>query len=257
MGKYIINGYKQFGIRSHSSDNYESNVYWYKTIDSTNLEIKRLLLQKKKTPVVVISDYQISGYGKNGRKFLSNAGGLYLSLGVNVLGVDNKNIGLLTTGIVTIVHKLILKFWKIKTQIKWVNDLLFEEKKVAGILVEHFKESEYIIGIGINFHQEELEKYVSTAGNILKHTPDENLTILFVSDLIDKIIAFIYSDHKEDHIMYYKQNLPLLNHLISVKLGDKLIEGVAKDLTYNGNLILKKGSEIIIISAGEVTKVYL
>ena len=119
----------------------------YESIDSTNSALKRMTEAAHGT--VICSRVQTQGRGRLGRSFASEEGGLYLSV---LLKRDEPPESLLhlTAMAAVAVRRAIMDACGLQTQIKWVNDLVCEGKKVCGILTELAGQGRYIIGIGIN-----------------------------------------------------------------------------------------------------------
>lgn len=109
---------------------------------------------------VVIADEQTGGKGRMERSYQSKLGkGIWMSLLIRpqILPYLAPQLTLLTA---TVLADTLDDLYGINTQIKWPNDVLIDEKKVAGILTEMHAEQDQvqyvIIGIGLNvFHQEE------------------------------------------------------------------------------------------------------
>lgn len=107
-------------------------------------------------PYILISDSQTAGFGKNGRHFISQKGGIYLSLVVPMTNLVTSNIGLLKSSIAWQLCQAIRQQFKISTDVKWVNDLLLNDKKVSGILIENWPKQAVVIDIGCNLYQSNL-----------------------------------------------------------------------------------------------------
>ena len=128
--------------------------------DSTNDTCVKLLLDNKlTTPTVVWSLFQKKGKGQRGQVWTSQAGkNLMFSLYM-------PNLTLPTKDQLFSIHKIVsvcLQHWLLSFQIpnisvKWPNDILSGDKKLAGILVESNVQKStaksIIIGIGINVNQ--------------------------------------------------------------------------------------------------------
>ncbi len=127
------------------------------SIDSTNDYIKKnhqaLSLH---FPVMVHSDIQTSGRGRNGRHWNSPIGsGLYTSFGFSLNNKSKLGLLPLMTGIAVV--ETFLQFGEKLLLIKWPNDIMFKNRKVAGILTETIICGECltcISGIGININQD-------------------------------------------------------------------------------------------------------
>ena len=145
---------------------------FYETIDSTNLEAKRLADSGLPDGTVLVADCQESGRGRLGRVWTSPAGcGLWMSVILKPsFAVSQASMVTLVTAMA--VMDAIKEVSGIQAQIKWPNDLVVQGKKVCGILTEMSMEegriSFIVCGIGINvnntcFPDELSEKAVSLA----------------------------------------------------------------------------------------------
>ncbi len=121
-------------------------VEWLDEIDSTNNELKRRLDAPHGT--VLAARRQTGGKGRLGRSFCSPAGGVYLSALLRP-EVSPEYLLHLTAMAGVAARRAIAAVSGIEAGIKWVNDLVYDGKKLCGILVE-WCGSAAIIGIGIN-----------------------------------------------------------------------------------------------------------
>jgi len=126
------------------------------SIVSTNLYLKEIDATGISNGFTVIANEQTGGRGRRGRVFHSpGSQGIYLSI---LLKPDNnqKDIRLLTICAAVAVSKAIEKTCDIRADIKWVNDIFCNGKKICGILTEAsvtgevHKINTVIVGIGIN-----------------------------------------------------------------------------------------------------------
>ncbi len=140
----------------------ECDVVLLDETDSTNEVIKRRLCGNSEKPrrLVVISDSQNAGKGRNGRCFFSPKGtGIYLSILFDVRDERVADSVLLTTQAAVAVARAVSEVCHRETQIKWVNDVYLEDKKICGILSEAVTDvnsgciSHVIVGIGINVYK--------------------------------------------------------------------------------------------------------
>lgn len=140
-------------------DNRASDIHVFDTVTSTNTVLKSLASEGAASGTVVISDHQTGGKGRRGRSFLSPSGvGIYISYLLRPeAGFDR--ISDLTSWTAVAVADAIGTAYGLNTQIKWVNDLVLNRKKICGILTEASVEGESgfidtcIIGIGINVNE--------------------------------------------------------------------------------------------------------
>ena len=124
-------------------------------VDSTNVRLKELAEAGAPHGTVVIADEQTGGKGRKGRKFESPAGaGLYFSLLLRPLCSVAETV-CLTPWAAVAAAEAVFRCCGTRPDIKWVNDLLLDGRKLCGILTElgltpDGKLDYVIIGIGIN-----------------------------------------------------------------------------------------------------------
>lgn len=126
------------------------NSLHFDSVDSTN-DICLRECKKSNFPVVVTADSQKKGRGRNQKNWSSPPGSISFSYGYKNKGIDPSIC--LKTGL--IVAAAIEKILDIQISLKWPNDLIFNNKKIGGILVEseNIDSNFYIvIGVGINLN---------------------------------------------------------------------------------------------------------
>ena len=148
-------------------DNRSGDLLVFDSVDSTNNVLKDLASKGAVSGTVVIADQQTGGKGRRGRSFASPSGaGIYLSyLFKPDSGFDK--ISDLTSWTAVAVSDAIRSAYGLDSQIKWVNDLLMNRKKICGILTEVTVEGESgfidtcIIGIGVNVNEDNFPPEIS------------------------------------------------------------------------------------------------
>lgn len=129
----------------------------YDEIGSTNEEIKRLIARGAPEGAVVTSIVQTGGYGRQGRRWSSPAGSLYLSLLLRPLDHGVNPIALPTLSLVVALavrEVLAARAEETAISVKWPNDVLCERGKLCGISLEAIGKS-VCVGIGINIFEPE------------------------------------------------------------------------------------------------------
>lgn len=131
------------------------------SVDSTNNYGKKLAAEDAPEGTVVISEQQTAGKGRLGRQFLSPPKtGLYMSLVLRPRFSAQESLSI-TTAAAVAVAQAVEEVSGREAQIKWVNDVYLEGKKICGILTEaslNFENGglEYaVLGIGINVKEPE------------------------------------------------------------------------------------------------------
>ena len=154
-------------VSVHLPDNRPGDLLVFDSVDSTNNVLKDMASKGALSGTVVIADQQTGGKGRRGRSFASPSGaGIYLSyLFKPDSGFDK--ISDLTSWTAFAVSDAIRRAYNLDSQIKWVNDLLMNRKKICGILTEVTVEGESgfidtcIIGIGVNVNEEDFPPEIS------------------------------------------------------------------------------------------------
>ncbi len=131
------------------------NIRFFEETDSTNRIAKELAAQGAAHGTAVIADRQTAGRGRLGKRFHSPEGGLYLSMILRP-ALPVSDMMAVTACAATAVFAALSEYG-IAPQIKWVNDLFLNGRKICGILCEGGFAAdgtlEYlVIGIGLNLH---------------------------------------------------------------------------------------------------------
>lgn len=126
------------------------NIQHHERIGSTNDEARRLAGSGAPHGTVVHADEQVSGRGRFGRTWFSPPGNLYLSVLLRLDVAPERASELSFVAAITVADAIDALLPKhSKSTLKWPNDVLVDDGKIAGILVESIDDAQ-IIGIGVN-----------------------------------------------------------------------------------------------------------
>lgn len=125
---------------------------------STNDEVLQSQLMQKRQFVVCLANHQSAGRGRNGNVWQSPSNAhLYMSIGsIFDVSLVSDVAGLSLACGVSVVR--LMKSMGVKAGLKWPNDVLVDDKKLAGILVETRIKStqvEIVVGLGLNIEMPE------------------------------------------------------------------------------------------------------
>ena len=127
------------------------NILHFESVDSTNKVA--LNLEDWSHLLTIVADNQECGRGRLGRSFFSYDGGLYMSVIIDPQKISVP-FHICTPAAALAVVNCLEKYGLENAQIKWVNDVLVNGKKICGILTESRSESgeidRLVVGIGIN-----------------------------------------------------------------------------------------------------------
>ena len=250
------------------SDRVET-IHAYDEVASTNDTLKQLSFEGAPEGTVVIADYQSKGKGRRGRSFDSPHGtGIYFSylMRPSIAPADASQI---TAWTAVAIRRAIAKACGISPEIKWVNDLVVNSKKITGILTEMTFESEsgmidsIIIGIGINVNQVESdfpEEIRNIAGS-LRMTKGESIPrakiVAAMVEEMDKLASSIPGSASE-YLSEYKDSCLTLGKEVSVvkvhDSGETPRHGTAIDINPDFSLKVRfEDGHEEDLSSGEVS----
>ena len=147
----------------------------FKSVKSTNDIAHILIKQKNIRPTIILSEKQTKGRGTMGKKWISKKGNLFLTIffDMSKMKIDFKKFAVLNA---CLIKSILIKIFSNKIKIKWPNDLLFERKKICGILQEtviNEGKKFLIVGIGINTNlNPKNRRFLSTS---LKQITNKNI----------------------------------------------------------------------------------
>lgn len=191
------------------------------TVSSTNDYLKQLAKGEVKENTVVIANKQTNGKGTKGRSFISKEGGVYLSILVRPI-LQGFDATLITSATAVAVSDAIDEISGKNTDIKWVNDVYLDNKKVSGILCESViinGEIPFIVvGIGVNLfkpHDGFPDEIKDIATYIFEQ---ENPTVKekFIEILINKFFKYFEDLKNKSFLPKYRQKNLVLGREISV-----------------------------------------
>lgn len=232
-------------------------ILFFEIIDSTNNYLKN---QNIKTDgLVVIADNQTHGRGRSDRKWLSEPG---KNLTFSILLIPKNEdlyLGILPILTASALAIALESSSNLKTQTKWPNDLILNNKKVAGILIETSMTKQLqriIIGIGVNVNQKLFTDEIKTiATSLTIETQKEYDRELLLSSLLNSLDQMYQKYLANDYVSYLEEWRKRCNHFgkkITFERGSEYFDGIAKELSEDGSLIVEvEGRETKIIS-GEI-----
>src|SRR5262249_7399824 len=132
----------------------DAHVHHFYSLDSTMNEAGRLAVKGSPEGTLVVAEEQTSGRGRFGRVWYSErVAGLYFTLVLRP-AIQPAAAPVLTLRAGVPLAEAIQEMTQLAVDIRWPNDILINEKKCAGILVEMTAEplrvSHLLVGIGVN-----------------------------------------------------------------------------------------------------------
>ena len=236
---------------------WKEQLVWYEIINSTNTQAKHLAKEGAPHGTVLIADSQSAGRGRMGRQFDSQKGvGIYLSVILRPQSPPDRLMHLTCAAGVAMCDA-VEKVTGIRPGIKWINDLVLDNRKLGGILTELSVDTatgltEYaVIGIGINCNRQVFPPELQSIATSLPHVDRAVLAGAMIDTLYDMDRQL---DRKEAVMGRYRKDCVTLGKAVTVHRADGVLQGQAMDLDADGGLIvsLAEGGTITV-SAGEVS----
>lgn len=221
----------------------------YDIIDSTNSEAIRIAKTRPIDDLVILAKSQNKGRGRDGKYWQSDIGNLYASILLNNY-MPSSNQSQLTLVAALAVHEVVNELLleannsQKATLIKWPNDILVDNKKIAGILLEsvilNSKNSAIIVGIGINITNHP-SITARTATDLLAEGVDckieQVLNLLMIN--FDKYFC-IWKDYGYLNIKnQWLSKAAGLGKSVIIKSNDNELVGTFEDLDDEGNIKIR------------------
>lgn len=268
---FIIDSVSSKGYRLSPDNNklsaelisYNGDINVYSSLSSTNDCAKMLASNGADNGTVVIAESQFAGKGRPGRSFVSPAGkGLYMSV---IIRPDFafEFVPLITSAAAVATAEAVESLCNADVQIKWVNDLYMNGRKICGILTEaslglEANSIDYaVIGIGVNVRKNdfgELNDIVTSVEQESNIVVDRNK---LCESILKRLQIRLSGIEKKSHLDEYRRREFLTGNMISANVGNERIIGMAVGVDDNANLIVKTDNGIKNLSSGEASLIRL
>ena len=239
------------------------NLVYYEETDSTNTRAKVLADQGAPSGTLVIADYQNAGRGRRGRYWVSPR---HTDIFMSVLlrpEISPSCASMLTLTAAMAVVDGIREVTGLKTEIKWPNDIVYEGKKLCGILTEMSSELECIhyvvIGIGINvnageFDEEISDKAVSLRLALGSPVSRSRLAAAVVQSLEQYYQKFLEREDLSLMMDAYNENLVNRDRVVRVLAPGGEYCGISRGINQTGELLVEMEDHTIReVVSGEVS----
>lgn len=221
------------------------NIVYYDSLASTNDEARKRGFEGAPHLFCVVADTQTEGRGRLGRRFLSPTGGTYFSVVLRPT-IPRADYGAITPICAVAVHRALVRLTGVAPEIKWVNDLLLDGKKLCGILSESSIDKNgdpfVVVGVGINTGNEPLPSEIAAIAAVLPVADKNALIAAALEELSSLDTAFSTGNWQP----YYRRYAAFLGH--NVTLTDKEGAKCACALDIDG-----RGGLVVAFADGTVT----
>lgn len=196
---------------------------------------------------VIVALSQERGAGRGDHKFFSPEGGVYIVMRALGLHIDAHT---LTPAIGLAAYDTIKSVLGLETRLKWVNDVMLDGKKTAGILCKCPRRGEYLIGIGVNYATDPAQFVKAGLPDATSLNAPETRVTAFVTGLIKRMRTATLAtfDYRR-----YNAVCATVGKNISFTHNGAEVRGFAESVGADGSLIVRIGTATVAVDSGEVS----
>lgn len=232
-------------------------VLYYPSLNSTMEAARREAGEGAAEGTIIVADEQTAGKGRLKRVWLTPGGNIAMSV---ILYPDIKYLSsIIMMASLAVVHS-IETVTGLKSKIKWPNDVLINNRKVCGILIENDvrgnKLNYTVIGIGINVNLKlgDFPEISQTATSLVDELGKEVSRLELIRSLLVELEK-LYTVLQTGRSVYeeWRDNLITLGRKVRLDTGETVHEGTAESVNRDGSLMLRSlNGNTIRVVAGDV-----
>lgn len=231
-------------------------VRWYPLVDSTNDVARLWAVEGAASGSVVVADEQTAGRGRRGAVWVCPAGeGLAFSqvLRPSMPRALWPRLALIA-GLA--VAKTLEKYG-VAAEVKWPNDVLFDGKKMAGILVESTDDA-VIVGVGLNVNVADFpEEIADTATSLLRETGQEMDRIFLLEQLAQSIQSHASRAERDfpELLEQLRERCALGGKRVSLWLGNEALMVDVMGIGARGELLVERDGNIVALMQADQIRI--
>jgi BirA family biotin operon repressor/biotin-[acetyl-CoA-carboxylase] ligase len=228
-------------------------VYWHASLDTTMREAARVAALGAESGTIVGAERQTEGQGRLGRAWHSPAGeGLYFTVVLRV-AVPAQQLPVLTLALGLAVADSVQMFGGVTPDLRWPNDVLVNERKLAGILTV-LEGGAVLAGIGVNVNQRafpaELDGIATSLRMETGRAHDRQALLRALAASVDSWTKILATGGAGAILRHFSARSTYVEGRRVMVEPDV---GTTAGLTPEGFLLLRKdGGEVVTIHAGGV-----
>jgi BirA family biotin operon repressor/biotin-[acetyl-CoA-carboxylase] ligase len=228
---------------------------------STNADLVAAARAGEPAGAVLVADHQTAGRGRLGRAWQAPPGSALLC---SIL--LRPRPGTVVHGAVWSValaaREACRRLAGVAPDLKWPNDLLWDGRKLAGVLAEAVtgahdpgRVTAVVVGIGLNVGWEEPPPDIAAGAVTLEelagHPIDRDALLRELLAELAPLVA-LWADSPDRLHEHYRSAVATLGQVVRVTMADRELDGVAVDVTADGALVVDAGGDRVIVGAGDV-----
>jgi BirA family transcriptional regulator, biotin operon repressor / biotin---[acetyl-CoA-carboxylase] ligase len=240
-------------------------VEHFEEIDSTNDQLKRRAREGAPEWTLVLADRQTAGRGRSGRRWVSPAGGLYLSALLRPRGAPREAALIPLAAGIAVCDAL--REASVDARVKWPNDVLVAGRKIAGILAEAVsgptRTESVVVGIGVNLGSAPRlprgagEGATSVAREAGRAPEPAELAAAILAGMALWYDALARGEGRGVCDAWRARSVSWWGRLVEVESGKDRVRGVARDIDSTGALLLEVDGRLLPVLSGEARELRL
>ena len=240
-------------MRPISFPSSDMKIVHYPVLESTNLTAAAAAKEGCEALYTVVADRQTAGRGRLDRKFFSPPSGLYFSTVLRP-GFPAEKYGLVTPFAAVAVHRALKKVCHVHAKIKWVNDLLYNGKKICGILsvsgTDLSGKPYIVVGIGINTGD---AAFPAELEGIAGHVPCKDRGALLRA-VLEELAGCDAALDGGGWLTEYRENTAFIGERVTFSDGKNTGEAICLGVSETGALrLLSKDGTVAEYAFGEIS----
>ncbi|MEW5937807.1 MAG: biotin--[acetyl-CoA-carboxylase] ligase [Candidatus Thermoplasmatota archaeon] len=235
-----------------------TRILRYDVLGSTNAAAKALASEGAAEGTVIVAEVQSAGRGRLGRAWHSPKGGLWLSVILRPQ-IPPSRAALLSLTAGVAVARTLRALHSMAARLKWPNDVMIDERKVAGILSEASVKGdalEYVVvGIGLNVNNPGREIAAPSAVSV-SEVVGGAVDLMEIERALCFELERAYMEMLRDPsglLAAWKALADTIGRYVEVSTTQGAVRGLASDLSLDGELVIETDAGRVRVSAGDCT----
>jgi BirA family biotin operon repressor/biotin-[acetyl-CoA-carboxylase] ligase len=231
-------------------------VRWFTALDSTNRYLIDEVAAGAAPGLVVVADEQSAGRGRLGRTWVAPPGASLLVSALLDGGVpaEQRHLALVAAALAAV--EAVEAHCGFRPRLKWPNDLVVGDRKLAGLLAEVAGSGEIVIGMGLNVDWDsfpaEIEATATACNREGRPAPRDALLVAWLREL-DRRLGVLAAEGPDAMHADQIAASATLGRRVRVERTRDVLEGEAVGLTELGHLVVRTGDGTDhVVSAGDV-----
>ncbi|HEX3794304.1 MAG TPA: biotin--[acetyl-CoA-carboxylase] ligase [Acidimicrobiales bacterium] len=233
------------------------DVRWFEEIDSTNTYLRSEAQHGAPEGVVAVADHQRAGRGRLDRRWEAPPGASLLASVLFRPDFDPAELHLCTAAVALAAAAACREVAGIGPVLKWPNDLLVGESKLAGVLAEadfSGARCSVVVGIGINVAWPGPEGVGGTCLNDVAAEPVDRKLLLdaLLSALSPRRALLDSAAGRREVAAELRERCATLGQRVRVELASEAVIGTATEVDDAGHLVVQTAEGPRTVAAGDV-----